>query len=410
MAIFKSFKALTPKKDKVKDIAALPYDVYTKEEAKEYVKTHPLSFLQIDRGETLCKEDIDIHDPKVYKLAGERFLTFIEKGYYEQEKTDNYYLYELKTENVCQTGIVGLVHVDEYEKGIVRKHENTRKVKENDRIHHMEELKAHTGLIFLSSDQEALEKILIEMKEKSIPAFSFVSEEGVRHTGYKIVEEDDKKKIEGVFEEIPTLYICDGHHRAKAAYEMAKTKDSEEWKLFPAVVFPKNHVQILDYNRAITWDERLGEKNLQERLADSFTIKEVIGDIEKPKEVYTFLMRYEEKWWYIKVKEEIKRQIEKERNPVNSLDVAVLHDYVIEPIFHIKDEKKDERIDFIGGIKTIEEIEKRCDTTQEIGFVLTPTKIQQLFLVANNGFLMPPKSTWFEPKLLSGLFIHRIDS
>lgn len=411
MAIVKPFCAVRPRADIVSQVAALPYDVYNRTEAREAVKGKPYSFLNIDRPETQLDPSVDIYDDVVYKKAREVLDNHIESGIYLQDWSACYYIYELTMDGRTQTGIVGCSSIDDYESGVIKKHENTRADKEMDRIHHVDACSAQTGPIFLAyrSDQQ-INAVISEVKQESQAIYDFVSEDGIRHCVWKISDLNQIQRLEDAFEKIPNTYIADGHHRAASAVKVGLGRRNqhpdytgeEEFNYFLSVLFPDDQLYIMDYNRTVKDLNGYTKKEFMEKVAENFQIECVGKKAYAPKEKNTFGMYIDSEWYCLTAKEEIRS-----KDPVKGLDVSILQDYLLDPILGIKDPKNDKKINFIGGIRGLKELEKRADMDMRVSFSMYPTTIEELFAVADANLLMPPKSTWFEPKLRSGLFIHK---
>lgn len=411
MAIVKPFCAVRPRADIVSQVAALPYDVYNRTEAREAVKGKPYSFLNIDRPETQLDPSVDIYDDVVYKKAREVLENHIESGIYLQDWSACYYIYELTMDGRTQTGIVGCSSIDDYESGVIKKHENTRADKEMDRIHHVDACSAQTGPIFLAyrSDQQ-INAVISEVKQESTAIYNFVSEDGIRHCVWKISNLNQIQRLEAAFEKIPNTYIADGHHRAASAVKVGLGRrnqhpdytGTEEFNYFLSVLFPDDQLYIMDYNRTVKDLNGYTKKEFMEKVAENFQVECVGKKAYAPKEKNTFGMYIDSEWYCLTAKEEIRS-----KDPVKGLDVSILQDYLLDPILGIKDPKNDKKINFIGGIRGLKELEKRADMDMRVSFSMYPTTIEELFAVADANLLMPPKSTWFEPKLRSGLFIHK---
>lgn len=411
MAIVKPFCAVRPRADIVSQVAALPYDVYNRTEAREAVKGKPYSFLNIDRPETQLDPSVDIYDDVVYKKAREVLDNHIESGIYLQDWSACYYIYELTMDGRTQTGIVGCSSIDDYESGVIKKHENTRADKEIDRIHHVDACSAQTGPIFLAyrSDQQ-INAVISEVKQESQAIYDFVSEDGIRHCVWKISDLNQIQRLEDAFEKIPNTYIADGHHRAASAVKVGLGRrnqhpdytGAEEFNYFLSVLFPDDQLYIMDYNRTVKDLNGYTKKEFMEKVAENFQVECVGKKAYAPKEKNTFGMYIDSEWYCLTAKEEIRS-----KDPVKGLDVSILQDYLLDPILGIKDPKNDKKINFIGGIRGLKELEKRADMDMRVSFSMYPTTIEELFAVADANLLMPPKSTWFEPKLRSGLFIHK---
>lgn len=408
MAIVKSFKCVRPREDMAEQVASLPYDVYDRKEAKAAVAGKPYAFLNIDRPETAFGDDFDMYSKEAYKHARDLYNEFKDKGIYEEDTCDSYYLYELTMNGRSQTGIVGLASVDDYLNNIIKKHENTREEKEIDRINHVDTLDAQTGPIFLAyKANDTLQKI-ISQNTKNVPLYDFVSEDGVRHRVWK-VEKEYNKQIAECFEDISALYIADGHHRAASAVKVAlkrRQKDNNkdgQYNYFLSVIFDERQLHILPYNRIVLDLNLKSEDEILESIEKTFDIKECPVQREITNR-HEFGMLLKDKFYILKAKKEIIAD-----DTIKSLDVSILQDFVLEPIFGIKDPRTDNRIKFAGGIRGVEflESELKCGRGK-VAFLMHPTSMTELFAVADENKLMPPKSTWFEPKLRSGIFIHEI--
>ena len=408
MAIVKSFKCVRPVEDMAEQVASLPYDVYDRKEAKAAVAGKPYAFLNIDRPETAFDDDFDMYSKEAYKHARDLYNEFKDKGIYEEDVCDSYYLYELTMNGRSQTGIGGLASVDDYLNNIIKKHENTREEKEIDRINHVDTLDAQTGPIFLAyKANDTLQKI-ISQNTKNVPLYDFVCEDNVRHRVWKVAEEYNKQ-IAKCFENISALYIADGHHRAASAVKVAlkrrqKYNDKNaEYNYFLSVIFDERQLHILPYNRIVLDLNLKSEDEVLESISKYFDIKECPVQKEIANR-HEFEMLLEDKFYILKAKEEIIAD-----DTIKSLDVSILQDFVLEPIFGIKDPRTDNRIKFAGGIRGVEflESELKCGRGK-VAFLMHPTSMTELFAVADENKLMPPKSTWFEPKLRSGIFIHEI--
>ena len=406
MADLRPFKAILPKKGLEDKIAALPYDVYNREEATKIVKANPLSFLCIDRAETNFPDNVSTYDECVYQKAEELLSTMILEGQFVEESKPCYFLYRQTMDGRSQTGIVGCASVDDYCNGIIKKHENTREEKELDRIHHIDTCNAQTGPIFLAFRfEEELDK-LINRILKTNPLFDFVSEDGIGHSVFRIDDETDIQTISNCFKRMNAIYIADGHHRcasaAKVSLKRRKEGLEQESDYFLSVLFPENQLKILDYNRVIKDYNNKSTDEILNEIKTHFDI--TLEDKQvKPDKKGTFGMYMNNQWYRLTIKEEYCSS-----DPVEGLDVSLLQKYVLDDILNIKDPKTDKRIDFVGGIRGLSELEKRVHEDCKIAFSMYPTSILELFNVADAGMLMPPKSTWFEPKLRSGLFIHKI--
>jgi uncharacterized protein (DUF1015 family) len=413
MAVIRPFQAYRPNKGLEDKIAALPYDVYNREEACAAVRGNPLSFLNIDRAETQFDESVDTYADEVYEKAHELLWGMIEKGEFVQEDKPVYYIYELTMEGRVQTGIVACASVDDYQNQVIKKHENTRADKELDRIRHVETCKAQTGPIFLAYRANDVLKEIIQRTKQEQALYDFTTEDNITHRVWCISGEEDVQAIENAFAGIGQIYIADGHHRCASAVKVGLKKreenpdytGAEEFNYFLSVLFADEELMIMDYNRVVKDLNELSEMEFLTRVSEIFEIVKTDKACIKPSAKGEVAMLVGDTWYLLSVKDAYKSE-----DPVDGLDVAVLQNQVLAPILGIGDPKTDKRIDFVGGIRGMEELERRVRTDCAVAFAMYPTSIQELFAVADAGLLMPPKSTWFEPKLRSGLFIHTIDS
>lgn len=413
MASIRPFKAIRPSLDYQNIIPALPYDVYSRKEAKEYVKSHSHTFLEIDRPETLFDDDFDMYSTQAYEKAASVLKEWRDEGSFIQDSDNCFYVYELTMDERTQTGLVALASVDDYLNNVIKKHENTRADKEIDRINHVNTLNAQTGPIFLAYRYDAIISDIICKAKKCNPVYDVTFEDNVRHRVWIIDSDDDIRAISDVFAKMESIYIADGHHRCASAAKVSllrresdkeRPKDSVmEYDGFLSVLFPDSELKILDYNRVVKDLNGLSESEFLERIAEIYEIEDngnsQPGLLEKG-ECGLFLG---DKWYKLKIKSEYVID-----DPVEGLDVALLQKYVMDAILDIRDPKTDKRIDFVGGIRGLGELEKRVHTDCACAFAMYPTSIDELFCVADAGLLMPPKSTWFEPKLRSGFFVHDI--
>lgn len=411
MAVVKPFICIRPAKERAAEVAALPYDVYNRKEACAAVKGNPLSFLNIDRAETQFSDDVDTYADCVYEKARELLDSQIADGIYVTDAGDHYYLYEQTMDGRSQTGIVACCSIDDYVNGVIKKHENTREEKELDRIRHVDTVNAQTGPIFLAYRQNiALKEIVAE--EKTKPAlYDFVSDDGIRHRVWRIDGADRTDAIEAAFAAIPSTYIADGHHRAASAVKVGlkrRTKHpgytgEEPFNYFLSVLFPDEELMILPYNRVVRDLNGMSTEQFFEKLKEKFELEEIGKEPYAPVQKGTFGMYLDGTWYALKILPQYRSA-----DPVKGLDVSILQDHLLAPVLGIGDPRTDKRIDFIGGIRGLKELERRVGEDMEVAFSMYPTSIEELLSVADAGLLMPPKSTWFEPKLRSGLFIHRL--
>lgn len=411
MSDIRPFCAVRPNETFASKIAALPYDVYTRKEAKKEVEKNPLSFLKIDRPETMFPDEMDMYAPKVYQKARKVLEEMIEKGEFIQDETPCYYLYELTRNGHRQTGIVACASIDDYFNGTIKKHENTREEKEQDRIRHVNTLDTQTGPIFLAYRLDAVLKEIIEETKRKTPVYDFISEDKITHRVWVIDESEMMERIQQCFVKINKIYIADGHHRAASAIKVGckRRKEhpgytgEEEFNYFLCTLFAEEELEILDYNRVVKDLNGLSEIEFLEKIKESFEVEEAEESPYAPKQKKEFGMYLGKKWYKLQIKKE-----QVSDDVVESLDVSILQNKLLKPILGIKEPGKDNRIIFVGGIRGLKELEHCVENGFQVAFSMYPTSMQELFSVADAGRLMPPKSTWFEPKLRSGLFLHKI--
>ncbi len=443
MAEIKPFGCVRPAKDKASRIAALPYDVYNREEAKKVVEQNPQSFLAIDRAETQFGDEVDTYDPRVYDRASAMLQEWIADGSFVRDERECYYIYELTMNGRRQRGIVACASIDDYVGGVIKKHENTRADKEQDRINHVDVCSAQTGPIFLAyrnndAIRQAVERAVEAQEGQAL--YDFVSEDKIRHTVYEITDQEQILAIREAFLAMHSVYIADGHHRAASAVKVGLKRreehpdydGTEEFNYFLSVLFPDDELMIMDYNRVVKDLNGLTPQEFLEKMKTLFSVEEIERndvlaktgrmqqegatkeEYRKEKEKWEesvrpsgkgeFSMYLEGSWYRCTMKPE-----DIPEDPVEGLDVSVLQNVLLAPVLGILDPKTDPRIDFVGGIRGMEELERRCALDCKAAFAMYATSIGELFAVADAGLLMPPKSTWFEPKLRSGLFIHEIE-
>jgi uncharacterized protein (DUF1015 family) len=411
MAVIRPFRAYRPKKGLENQIAALPYDVYNREEACAAVKDHPLSFLNIDRAETQFDSSVDTYADEVYQKAHDMLWDQIREGTFIQEDKPVYYIYELTMDGRVQTGIVACASVDDYQHQVIKKHENTRADKELDRIRHVTACEAQTGPIFLAYRANDIVRAVIAETKQQPALYDFTAEDGIVHRVWCICDDAKIQAVQQAFEGISQIYIADGHHRCASAVKVGLAKreehpdytGEEEFNYFLSVLFADEELMIMDYNRVVKDLNGLSAAQFVEAVSNVYTIVSKGAACQKPAHKGQVSMLLEDTWYLLEVKPEYQST-----DPVEGLDVAVLQNHVFAPILDIQDPKTDHRIDFVGGIRGIEELEKRVKTDSKAAFAMYPTSIHELFQVADANMLMPPKSTWFEPKLRSGLFLHAI--
>lgn len=413
MAVVKPFSAIRPARELADKIAALPYDVYNREEAKEAVSGNPLSFLRIDRAETQFDDDVDTYAPEVYQKAHDILWGMVEDGSFVKEEKDCYYIYELTMDGRTQTGITACASIDDYERGVIKKHENTRAEKERDRINHVDICNAQTGPIFLAYRANAVINEVVEKVKKEAALYDFVSEDGIRHRVWVVSEAAQIRVVEEAFSSIGEIYIADGHHRAASAVKVGQKRreahpgysGEEEFNYFLSVLFPDEQLMIMDYNRVVKDLNGMSGEEFLAKVSQLFEVEELGIQPVRPERKGVFSMYLSGKWYGCTIPES-----EIPDHPVMGLDVSMLQERLLSPVLGIEDPKTDSRIDFVGGIRGMKELERRCSTDCAVAFAMYPTSIEELFAVADAGLLMPPKSTWFEPKLRSGLFIHALES
>ena len=411
MATVRPFVCVRPATDLADKIAALPYDVYNREEACEVVKNNKLSFLNIDRAETQFDSSVDTYDERVYAKAKELLDKMQEEGLFITDNDKCYYIYELTMDGRAQTGLVACSSIDDYANGVIKKHENTRADKEVDRINHVDKCDAQTGPIFLAYRANAVINEVIGKVKKEAAVYDFVSEDGVRHAVWKIGEAADIEAIQSEFDKINQIYIADGHHRAASAVKVGMKRreenpgfdGTEEFNFFLSVLFPDEELFIMPYNRVVKDLNGNSKEEFLEKISVCYEVKNVGTKAYGPEVKGKVGMYLDGEWYELTAKDEIKSD-----DPVDGLDVSVLQNNLLSPILGIGDPRVDKRIDFIGGIRGLKELERRCSLDMTVAFSMYPTSIEELFDVADAGLLMPPKSTWFEPKLRSGLFIHKL--
>lgn len=474
MAVIKPFPCIRPAQGLTDRIAALPYDVYSRQEARAEVRREPLSFLNIDRPETQFGEEQDMYAPEVYEKAARLLRQWISQGKLVREKQPGYYVYELTMEGRIQTGLTACASIDDYLSGVIKEHEKTRADKEQDRIRHVDACSAQTGPIYLAYRKDPRLQSLLERAKEQSPLFDFTAEDGIRHRGWEILEPAVLEQIEGIFREIREIYIADGHHRAASAVKVGLKRrrehpdydGTEEFNYFLSVLFPDEELKILPYNRAVKDLNGLSVPEFLEKLSERWVVEQLPkiekaslmretegvqrssedsaeagqeaakrngGDPENtgqeavqrssqvsqrkdwdreelrkgylPIRKGQVSMYLKDQWYRLNLRPEYVSA-----DPVEGLDVSLLQNHLLSPILGIGDPRRDQRLVFVGGIRGMEELERRVHTDCEAAFSMYPTSIGELFAVADAGRLMPPKSTWFEPKLRSGLFIHEIEA
>jgi uncharacterized protein (DUF1015 family) len=410
MPLIKAFPGLRPAAGREKEVAAPPYDVMNETEARQMVEGRPWSFLHISRPEVDLPEGIDPYAPEVYSKAAENLSSMVSQGVLQQDAGANYYVYRLTMGGHSQTGLVSVASVESYDRDRIKKHEFTRPKKEDDRVRQIDALSAQTGPVFLVyPSQQEVDGLLLEASRGEAD-MDITSEEGVRHQVWVLSDGERVDRITRLFDAMPSLYVADGHHRSAAASRVAASRKAENpghngeepYNYFLAVIFPHNQMQILDYNRVVRDLNGMSREKFIERIEVRFSV-EASASAVKPGKHGEFGMYLEGQWYRL--------QLDQGRipwdDPVSSLDVSLLAGELIEPILGISDPRRDDRIDFVGGIRGLEELERRVDSGEmAVAFSLYPTSMEALMSVADAGEVMPPKSTWFEPKLADGLVSH----
>jgi len=411
MAIIKPFKALRPKPELAEKVASKPYDVLNSQEAKLEAAGNHYSFLRITKPEIDLPDGIDVHVSEVYQKAKDNLDKFITNGVLFNDDKDCYYVYELTMNGRKQTGLVCVSSVDDYFNDVIKKHEFTRPEKEKDRIDHMLATGAQTGNVFMAyRDVSALSDLINEWKRSHEPVYDFTDNDDVHHSIWVINDDAVINAISDLFKsKVPNTYIADGHHRAASAAKVSEQlPESQAAKYFLTTIFPASELAILDYNRVVKDLNGLSTEEFLKKLEDNFTIEKT-NEAYSPKQLHQFGMYLDKQWYLLKSKENSPHGYRDTTDPIGVLDVTILSNNILDKILGIKDQRTDKRIDFVGGIRGLGELEKRVDSGEmSVAFSLHPVSIQQLFDIADSGNVMPPKSTWFEPKLRDGLLTHLI--
>ncbi len=413
MAIIRPFKAVRPLPALAAKVAALPYDVMDSNEAREMVKGNPYSFLHVDKAEIDLEPGINLYDQQVYDKASENLQQMTAKGILQEELRANLYIYRQIMNGRSQTGLVACAAIDDYLNNVIKKHELTRKDKEQDRTRHVDYCNAQTGPIFLTyRAQGEISRLVAAWTEKP-PLYDLVSEDGVSHIIWSIDDDRTIQALADQFQKVDYLYIADGHHRCASAVNVGQMRrqqnpgftGDEEYNYFLAVIFPDEELQIMDYNRVVKDLNGLTSPEFLQRLKEKFSLSpHQAAEPYRPKHTHCFGMYLDGQWYRLQARPGSFNA----DDPVASLDVSILQENILAPLLGITDPRTDKRIDFVGGIRGLKELEKRVHTDMRVAFSLYPTRIQELMAIADAGQLMPPKSTWFEPKLRSGFFIHRL--
>lgn len=424
MANVRPFCGMRPVPDKIAEVASPPYDVLSSAEARAKVADNPISFLHVVKPEVDLPENISVYDPQVYAKAGENLRKLIADGVMKQDSAPCYYIYRLQMGAHVQVGVVAAVSAEEYEQDLIKKHEYTRADKENDRMAHIDHLNAQCGPVFLTYRADAGIDALIEKAMQKESEYDFVGDHDVRHTLWVVSEKADVDALHQAFDAVPALYVADGHHRSAAGTRVAKARKAanpnhtgdEEYNFWLSVIFPDNQMQILDYNRAVVDLNGLTNAQFLARVEDVFDLeccsecrsgcRAYQNDGYHPECLHRFGMYLDGKWYKLTAKD----GSFDDTDPIQSLDVSILQEKLLGPVLGIEDQRTSKRVDFVGGIRGLGELEKLVNSgAYAVAFAFYPTSIDQLLSVADAGEIMPPKSTWFEPKLASGVVVHMLD-
>ena len=411
MSFLRPFRAYRPRPEQARDVASFPYDVLSSQEARELARGNPVSFLHVCKPEIDLDPSIDVHDDRVYARGRENLRRLVADGVLRRDATPCLYVYQQRMGDHVQAGLVGLCSVREYEQGLIKKHEHTRADKEDDRTRHVTEANANAEPVFLAYRARRTIDRLVDTVRSRPPAYDFVATDGIGHALWVVSEPAEIAALVGLFAELPALYVADGHHRTAAAARHGRLmrerhpggRGDEPYESFMAVVFPHDQLKILDYNRVVQDLNGLSADAFLAKLAERFTVGP--GQAVTPAVRHGFGMLLGGKWHRL----EARPGTYPADDPIRGLDVSILQDNLLAPILGIADPRKDRRIDFIGGIRGLGELEKRCREGWAVAFALHPTSLDELMRVADAGVVMPPKSTWFEPKLRSGLFVNLLD-
>jgi uncharacterized protein (DUF1015 family) len=412
MAKIKAFKGVRPVPEMFGKVVSPPYDVLNSQEAREYVKGKPYSFLHVVKPEIDLPADTHIYDERVYQKGRENLYKMIKDQVLLQDDSDCYYLYRLIMGKVDQIGLVACTSIEDYENDIIKKHEHTRADKEADRIKHVDTLNANTGPVFLTYPPQQEMNKLVEHKIKDTPLYEYETEDGIKHIIWKITEPDIVSRITEIFADIKYLYVADGHHRSASGTKVGQIRreqnpnhtGEEEYNYFLSVIFPSNQLYIMDYNRIVKDLNGLSIDEFLKKVGEKFHLEKQAYEYH-PEGTHHYGMYLDGNWYKLTAR----HGSFPEADPVLSLDVSILQNNLLHPILGIGDPRKDERIDFVGGIRGIKELSRRVDDGEAVAFSMFPTSIEQLMAIADAGKVMPPKSTWFEPKLRSGVIIHLLD-
>lgn len=414
MAVVKPFKGIRPPQDLVEQVASLPYDVLSSDEARKKACGNEKSLYHIIKPEIDFPEGTDDHDPRVYQKAAENFQKFQDKGWLVQDEKEQYYIYAQTMKGKTQYGLVVGAYVPDYLNGVIKKHELTRRDKEEDRMKHVRASDANIGPVFLAYPDNAVLDAVVAKYVAEPPVYDFVApEDGFGHTFWIIDKDEDIETVTKAFAAIPALYIADGHHRSAAAAlvgaEKAKQnpnhRGDEEYNYFMAVCFPANQLTVIDYNRVVRDLNGLTPQQFLDKLTPNFVVEEKGTEIYKPDVIHNFGLYMDGKWYSLTAKE----GTYDDKDPIGVLDVTISSNLILDKILGIKDLRSDKRIDFVGGIRGLGELKKRVDSGEmKMALALYPVSMKQIMDIADTGNIMPPKTTWFEPKLRSGIIIHKL--
>ena len=414
MVKIRAFAAVRPADGLADKVAALPYDVMNSDEARQMVQGNPYSFLHIDKAEIDLPAEVDLYADEVYAKAAANLAEFTVQGVLKQDTKPNLYVYAQTMNGRRQVGLVACTAVDDYQQNFIKKHEFTRADKEADRIRHVDECDANTGPIFLTyRDEQTISAEIADWIAAHQPLYDFVAEDGVGHTAWLIDDEAVIDRLIAAFEQVPALYIADGHHRAASAVRVAERRrqqfpdydGSEEFNFFLSVIFPAGELAIMDYNRVVRDLNGLTEQEFLQKLAEFFEVMPYTGEgLPKPAAKHQISLLLPEGWYQLRALD----GTFDEADPVDRLDVSILPKNVLASLLGIDDPRTDKRIDFVGGIRGLEELVRRVEEGWAAAFAMYPTGLDDLMSIADSGQVMPPKSTWFEPKLRSGLFLHKL--
>ncbi len=415
MATLKAFKGLRPPKDIVKQVASRPYDVLNSEEARKEAEGNQYSLLHIIKPEIDLPPETNLYSPEVYEKAKENFIKFQKNGWLVPDSEEYLYIYAQTMNGKTQYGIVGCASVDDYLNNVIKKHELTRPDKEEDRMKHVRITNANMEPVFFSYPaKKEIDEIVENFVKNNEPEYDFIADDGFGHHFWVIKDKAVIDRIIEFFDKLPSLYVADGHHRTAAAALVGKEKreanpnhtGNEEYNYFLAVIFPDNQLTIIDYNRVIKDLNGLSKDEFLEKISGSFIMEEKGEKPYKPSKLHELSMYIDGKWYALQAKE----GTYDDNDPIGVLDVTILTNQVLEPVLGIEDLRRSKRIDFVGGIRGLEELQRRVDSGEmAVAFALYPVSMQQLINIADSGKIMPPKTTWFEPKLRSGLVVHTLD-